>query len=105
MARTLGWTEAEVVEAGDVLRLLMLRTSDDVVLLPAFQLQDGHVVDGLTEVLRILETGTKGRWTWAQWLNTEVPDANPRRNIDYLRAGRLEEAIRDARHDAWAWNS
>lgn len=27
MARVLGWTESEVLEAGDHLRLLMLRTS------------------------------------------------------------------------------
>ena len=105
MARALGWTEAEVVQAGDNLRLLMLRTVDDVILFPAFQLRDGQVVDGLAEILRILKTGTKDRWTWAQWLNTEVPDANPPRNIEYLYAGRLEEAIRDARHDAWAWSN
>lgn len=54
MARTLGWIEAEVIEAGDHLRLLMLRPSDDVRLFPAFQLLDGKVVTGLTRVLVIL---------------------------------------------------
>ncbi|WP_136042445.1 MULTISPECIES: hypothetical protein [unclassified Microbacterium] len=105
MARTLGWTEAEVLAAGESLRLLMLRTSDDVTLFPSFQLIEGKVVEGLTEVLRVLETGTANRWTWAQWLNTELPNEDPSRNIQYLYAGRLDEALRDAEHDAWAWRS
>lgn len=105
MARTLGWTETEVVEAGESLRLLMLRTEDEVSLFPSFQLIDGKVVQGLTEVLRVLETGTADPWTWAQWLNTELPDEDPPRNIQYLYDGRLDEAIRDAKHDAWAWRS
>ena len=44
-------------------------------------------------------------WTWAQWLNVALPDADPPRNITLLIEGRLEEALRDARHDAWAWSS
>lgn len=105
MARTLGWTEDEVIEAGDHLRLLMLRTSDDVLLFPAFQLLEGKVVTGLTRVLVILEIGTADPWTWAQWLNTELPDADPPRNIQYLYDGRLDEACRDARNVAWSWSS
>lgn len=105
MARALGRTEAEVVEAGEHLRLLMLRTTDDVLLFPKFQLLDGRVVKGLARVLVILEMGTSDPWTWAQWLNTELPDADPPRNIQLLYDGRLEEAIRTARHDAWAWQS
>lgn len=69
MARTLGWTEAEVMEAGNDLRLLMLRTDDDVHLFPSFQLHDGKVVAGLEEVLLVLQTGVASPWTWAQWLN------------------------------------
>lgn len=105
MALALGWTENEVIEAGDQLRLLMLHTDDDVLLLPSFQLLDGKVVEGLAEVLRILQTGISDSWTWAQWLNTELPDEDPPRNIQYLYDGRLDEAFRDARHDAWAWRS
>lgn len=104
MARTLGWTEAEVLEAGRELRVLMLRTADDVYLFPAFQLQDGKIVEGLQDILLVLQTGTAGRWTWAQWLNVAVPEHDPPRNISLLYEGRLEEAIRDARHDAWAWS-
>lgn len=105
MARTLGWTESEVVEAGNHLRLLMLRTSDGVFLFPAFQVVDGSVVKGLPAVLRILEIGSDAPWMWAQWLNVEWPDGDPPRKIQYLYDGRVEEAIRDARQVAWAWNS
>ncbi|MGI0522137.1 hypothetical protein ABY45_16320 [Microbacterium maritypicum] len=105
MARTLGWTEAEILEAGADLRLLMLRTDDGVDLFPAFQLQDGKVVDGLPQVLRVLQTGVNDPWTWAQWLNVALPKDDPPRNITLLYEGRLEEALRNARHDAWAWNS
>ncbi|WP_417540986.1 hypothetical protein [Microbacterium maritypicum] len=105
MARTLGWSEAEVVEGGKALRLLMLRTDDDVLLFPAFQLHNGKVVEGLTQVLRILQTGINDSWTWAQWLNVPLPDHDPPRNIQVLIDGRLDEASRDARHDAWSWSS
>ena len=45
------------MEAGNDLRLLMLRTEDDVYLFPAFQLHDGNLVAGLREVLLVLKTG------------------------------------------------
>ena len=104
MARTLGWTEAEVVEAGHTLRLQMLLTDDDVYLFPAFQLRDGRVIEGLTDVLRVLQTGTQGRWTWAQWLNTPYPHGEPTA-IEKMLAGRLDEILLEATHDAWSWSS
>lgn len=104
MARALGRNEAEVIEDGCALRLLMLDTDDDVYLFPAFQLQDGKVVEGLQEVLLVLQTGVNSPWTWEQWLNVALPEHDPPRNISLLYEGRLEEAIRDASHDAWAWS-
>lgn len=104
MARTLGWTETEVMDAGDALRLLRLHTSDDVYLFPAFQLHNGQVVEGLTKVLSVLQTGTSGRWTWAQSLNTAHPEGEPS-SIEMLIAGRLDDVLLEARHDAWAWSS
>lgn len=104
MARTLGWTQAKVMEAGNDLRLLMLHTEDDVYLFPSFQLLDDKVVAGLQEVLLVLQTGTQCRWTWAQWLNTPYPDGE-RTAFDKLAAGRLDEVTLEARHDAWAWSS
>ncbi|MFK0402029.1 hypothetical protein ACIQTT_06835 [Microbacterium sp. NPDC090225] len=103
MADTLGWTEAEVVRAADSLLFLAVRTSDGVVLYPAFQLHGGRVVDGLHEVLRILRTGTAGRWTWVQFLNVAIPGEV--RQIENLYEGRLEDVLRDARHEAAAWRS
>ncbi|WP_101845309.1 hypothetical protein [Zhihengliuella sp. ISTPL4] len=105
MARTLECTETEVMEAGNDLRLLMLHTSDDVYLFPALQIQDANIVEGLQEVLRVLETGTASRWTWAQWLNVELPEEHPPRNITLLYEGRVNEALRVARHVAWAWSN
>lgn len=105
LARTLGWTETEVTEAGETLRFLALEADDGVTLYPAFQLHAGRVVDGLSDVLAVLQTGTAGRWTWAQWLNTALPEEDMPRAIDALRAGRLDEVLRDAEHDAWAWRS
>lgn len=48
---------------------------------------------------------TDSPWTWAQWLNTALPEADPPRNITLLHEGRLEEALRDARNVAWSWSS
>ncbi|WP_251443308.1 hypothetical protein [Microbacterium sp. USTB-Y] len=104
-AHVLGWTEEEVVRAGDELRLLTVRTSDDALLVPLFQFKNGAVVAGLPDVLGILATGTAGRWTWAQWLNGRLPSAVTPRNIELLYDGRLDEAVRAAEHDAWAWRS
>lgn len=105
VARTLGWTEGGVTEAAEALRLLALETDDGVILYPSFQLHEGRVVEGLADVLTVLLTGTASRWTWAQWLNTAIPGAEPPRHIENLRAGNLDEVLRDAAHDAWAWRS
>lgn len=78
IADVLGWTEGEVATAGEDLRLLVVRTSDGLDLYPAFQLQGRRVVDGLQDVLRVLRTGTAGRWTWAQFLNVALPGVRGR---------------------------
>lgn len=101
LARALGWTEAKVAQAGETLQLLVLETDEGVTLYPAFQLHDGRVVDGLSDVLAVLLTGTADHWTWAQWLNTALPEEDVPRAIDALLAGRLDEVL----HDAWAWRS
>lgn len=105
LARTLGWDEAEVAEATESLRLLGLTTSDGRLLYPRFQLQHGQVIDGLADVLRVLSTGTRSTWTWAQWLNTEGPRPNSPRNIDLLRAGRVDPVLLEAEHAAASWRS
>ncbi|WP_292787399.1 MULTISPECIES: hypothetical protein [unclassified Microbacterium] len=105
MARALGWTEAAVAAGGESFQLLMLTTDEGVLLFPAFQLKDGAVVDGLTEVLRALNTGVADPWTWAQWLNTSPPDSGLPSGIEMLCEGRITEVIRDAQQDARAWRA
>lgn len=105
LARTMGWTEAEVSEAAEALRLLRLHTDDGKSLFPAFQLHEGDVVEGLQAVLRVLRSGVDDPWTWAQWLNTETYEPHSRRPIEMLGSGQIEQALRDAHHDAWAWRS
>ncbi|MBQ3358884.1 MAG: hypothetical protein IJG47_08300 [Microbacterium sp.] len=108
LARTLGWTEAEVAKAALSLSVLELVTDEGVLLYPAFQVWEGGVVPGLSEALHILSTGTQGHWTWAQWLNTRVDDNSGEEApsaIEQLREGRLDDVLRDARHAAWAWSS
>ena len=60
LARTLGWTEAEVAKAALSLSVLELVTDEGVLLYPAFQVWEGGVVPGLSEALHILSTGTQG---------------------------------------------
>lgn len=106
--RTLGWTSEQVAAAVESLSLLELETDDGVRLYPAFQIAGDRVVDGVADVLRVLSTGTGGRWTWAQWLNTSVDDETGEEApsaIEQLRAGQIEDVLRDARHTAAAWSS
>lgn len=105
LARALSRPEAEVRADAKLLRLLALETDDGTTLYPAFQLHDGHIVDGLEEVLRILQTGVADPWTWAQWLNTAVSDENPPRIIDALRTGDIDLVVLRARQDAASWSS
>lgn len=46
LARVLSLTRDEIADAGDALRLLALRTSDEATLYPAFQIQDGGSCGG-----------------------------------------------------------
>ncbi|WP_314646781.1 hypothetical protein [uncultured Microbacterium sp.] len=108
LARALGWTDEQVVEAAAALQILELLTDDGVLLYPAFQVHDGRVLEGLAEVLRVLSSGTSGRWTWAQWLNASVDDDSGEEApsaIEQLRAGQLDDVMRDAKHVAWAWSN
>lgn len=108
LARALGWSEGEITAAAASLQILELLTDDGVLLYPAFQVRDGQLVEGLAQVLQVLSTGTRGRWTWAQWLNTRLADRDNGEElsaIERLRAGDLEGVLLEARHDAWAWSS
>lgn len=53
-------------------RLLTLCTSDNVLQPPSFQLLDAKPVQGLTDVLHTMHTGTRSRWTWTSLTPSEV---------------------------------
>jgi len=108
IARTLEWTSEQVTAAVESLSLLELETDEGVLLYPAFQIADRHVVDGVGDVLHVLRTGTKSTWTWAQWLNTRVDDETGEETlsaIEQLRAGQIDDVLRDAYQAAAAWTS
>lgn len=108
LARALGWAESEVTEAAATLTVLEVVTSDGVVLYPSFQVHRGRLVEGLGAALQVLSTGTRSRWTWAQRLNARVDDDTGEEApsaIEQLRAGQLDDVLRDARHAAWAWSN
>ncbi|WP_341974013.1 hypothetical protein [Microbacterium sp. LWO13-1.2] len=108
LARELGWSESDVAEATASLTVLEVKTSDGVLLYPAFQVWNGALVEGLDAVLHILSTGTESRWTWAQWLNVRVDDESGEEAssaIEQLLTGQLDAVLRDARHTAWAWSN
>lgn len=108
LARTLGWAPEQVTAAVESLSLLELKTEDGVLLYPAFQVANGQVVPGIGDLLRVLHSGTRSTWTWAQWMNSPVVDetgaAGPRA-IEQLLAGHIDEVLRDARHAAAAWSN
>lgn len=108
IARTLEWAEGDVEAAVAEQALLELETVDGALLYPAFQVCEGRVVDGLSDVLYVLSTETSSTWTWAQWLSTPVNDetGEPAPSaIEQLRAGQLDTVLLDARHAAAAWRS
>lgn len=108
LARELGWAESDVAAAAASLAVLQLRTDEDVLYYPAFQVADGRLAEGLDAVLHVLITGTESRWTWAQWLNVCVDDESGEEApsaIEQLLNGQLDDVLRDARRAAWAWRN
>lgn len=102
LGQVLSLSGAEISAAAAGLRLLRLRTKDDVVLFPAFQVRDGSVHPDLPRVLSVLRSGIEDPWTWAQWLN--APDVNGVKPIEQLWNGELADVLQEARHDARAWS-
>ena len=100
-ARTTGFTEEEVRVMAADLSILALTTADTVLILPTFQVRTGAVVPQLRPVLETLRTGIDDPWTWAQWLNADVPGKD--RHIDELWAGDPPRARITGRHTAWGW--
>ncbi|WP_062467444.1 hypothetical protein [Demequina maris] len=108
--RELRLTPAEVDEAARDLHILQLETADGHHVYPTFQVVNGHLIPGLSEVLDTLQRGIDDPWTWAQWLCTYVDGAlgshrARRRHIDALVAGDVAAVARAARAAADSWAS
>ena len=107
LQKELGVGRAALSKAVRERRALRLDTSDQRTLYPAFQVRNGALVPGLSEVLPILGAGVDDPWTWAQWLNTPLRggDGVERRHIDRLAAGEVAGVVAAARRDAASWGS
>jgi hypothetical protein len=73
-------------------RVLGLLTSDRHLVLPRWQFIDGHVVDGLAEIL-VLMHHVMSDWTLASWLRTPGGDLHGRSPAELLLSG--DSADRD----------
>ncbi len=108
--RELRLTPAEVDQAVRYLHILQLETADGHRVYPTFQVVDGHLVAGLSEVLHTLQRGIDDPWTWAQWLCATAGGAldspsGRRRHKDALLAGDVAAVARAARAAADSWAS
>ena len=110
LQKELGRGRAAISKAVAELRLLRLTTADGQTVYPAFQIVDGVAVRGMREVLTALRVGIDDEWTWAQWLNTPVPDrasgdgtGRRRRNIERMIAGEVEAVVQAAERTAASW--
>ncbi|MBG6185307.1 hypothetical protein IWX65_003286 [Arthrobacter sp. CAN_A214] len=82
------------------------KTQEGYFVYPVWQFQDdGTLIPGLREVLKVLATGIKDGWTWALWLTSEVPgQLDGKSAVQWLTEGRDPQAVLNiARGDATAW--
>lgn len=73
---------------------------------PVWQFQeDGTLIPGLRDVLKVLATGIQDGWTWALWLTSELPgQLDGISAVQWLTECRDPQAVLDiAREDATAW--
>jgi hypothetical protein len=80
--------------------LLALRTGSHRVVYPSFQFVDGHLIQGLDEVLEVLPEQLLSRWTVASWLVSDNPELNDERPITVLAEGHTAPVVAAAR--SWA---
>lgn len=114
LQKELDISRAAVSKAVSDLRLLRLETADGTHVYPAFQITHRSMVRGMREVLIALREGVNDPWTWAQWLNTPVPDLSsddsiqtsdlPKRpHISRLIEGDVDAVVRAAHRTAAGW--
>ena len=81
-------------------RLLAVKTTSGRVYYPAFQFHGSEPVDGVAEVLRIIDDDAVSRWTLAAWFVSPEAELAGLRPIEVLRAGGIEQVLGIARR--WA---
>lgn len=82
-------------------RLLALRTGSGRVVYPAFQFDEsGSVVDGVADVLKLIEPTQLSPWTLASWFVSPDLDLDGTQPIAALRAGGKEAVLEVVRR--WA---
>lgn len=102
----LGITRQALQKRRDARTILACRTADKHWIYPVWQFQDdGKLIPGLPEVLRTLATGIDDGWTWALWLQSDVPgQLDGKTAIQWLTdGGDLEPVLQLAANDAAAW--
>lgn len=89
LARVAGCSRQAVSEMVRTRRVLALRTSDGVQVIPSFQLDDSHrPIRGLNAILREFDAEAVDGWTLASWLQAPQPGLDGESVIEHLRQGR-----------------
>lgn len=106
LSKACGCTRQAVNEWVKNRRLLALTTSDDVVLIPAFQLDRNlRPLRGLDVVLGMLTPDVVDDWMLASWLVAPQPTLDGASVIDSLAAGRdasVVTGVAEAARRRWA---
>ncbi len=107
MRRALRVDAVKLEESVRWLRVLRVLTATGHHLYPAWQLNDGAVVQGLQPVLETLRTGTEDEWSWALWLCSKVLERDggdgTRRQVDELANGDIGTVLARAERMAEGW--
>ncbi|MFU8946166.1 hypothetical protein ACLRGF_05460 [Mycetocola zhadangensis] len=103
VCKYLSKTPEGVVRMVENFELLGCKFNDAKVYFPVRQFADHTVVDGLGEVLRVLNTGISSPKVWSTWLAGPGPDGQ-QTIWDALRDGRKREVLIEAAHDAARWS-
>jgi hypothetical protein len=101
VARLIGGGAPVTRQAVSKRRLLALKTGSGRVVYPAFQFnEDGSVVDGVADVLKLIEPTQLSSWTIAAWFVSPEDGIEGMQPIEALRSGGRDAVLQVARR--WA---
>lgn len=104
-----GMNEAEIETAVNRHEMIGIRFNDGQLYFPAKQFRNGHVIDGVPQVLAVLTAAVNDLETAAVWLtapyqssvdNSELPSM-----WEALAAGHLDDVLTLAERDGRSWTS